>query len=84
MSSTVITAHKCILKANAPILYDFCKGCKEGEKIKIDNISPAIFKIILRHVYGGEIPVKETILSDGIDSIGRDIIMLLIDSELSL
>ena len=72
---TVITAHKCILKANAPILYDFCKGCKEGEKIKIDNISPAIFKIILRHVYGGEIPGKDTIMCDiGNDCIGKDII----------
>ena len=72
---TVITAHKLILKANAPILFDFCKGGKEGEMIKIDKISPAIFKIILRHVYGGEIPGKDTILTDiGYECIGSDII----------
>ena len=71
---TVITAHKLILKANAPILFDFCKGCKEGEMVKIDNISPAIFKIIIRYAYGAEIPGKETIMIGGYDNIGKDII----------
>jgi len=62
---TVITAHKLILKTNAPLLYEFCKGDKEGEKIQIKNVTPDVFRIVLRYVYAGELPDRKNSFDNG-------------------
>ena len=62
----IITAHKCILKPNAPILFEFCKNSREGEKIQIKNVPRTeVFRIVLRYVYTGELPDTETIQKYG-------------------
>lgn len=69
VSSSVITAHKCVLETNSPLLYEFCKDSKEGGKIQIKNITPKIFRIVLRYVYAGVLPDTDTIFENGMSVI---------------
>jgi len=84
----IITAHKCILKPNAPMLYEFCKDSKEGEEIQIENVKPDVFRIVLRYVYAGEIPDIDTIRKNGMkiieaaDKFGVIPLKLAIETEL--
>mmetsp|Transcript_931 Transcript_931/g.2003 ORF Transcript_931/g.2003 Transcript_931/m.2003 type:complete len:395 (+) Transcript_931:38-1222(+) len=79
VENTIVHAHKFILDLNAPLLFDFCKGHNEEEDgnknsntepIPIDDIKLGIFRIILRYVYGGDVP-PDSINND----TGSDLIM---------
>ena len=63
VKKTIIPAHMIILKMNAPVLYDFCEGEKNGKRkhIPIKDITPKLFRIILRYIYGGDPPDSVTI-----------------------
>jgi len=85
----IITAHKCILKPNSPILFEFCKDSKEGEMIQIENVRPdIIFRIVLRFIYAGELPDIDTIRKNGMkiieaaDKFGVIPLKLAIETEL--
>lgn len=64
VENTIIRAHKFILDLNAPLLFNFCEGHDdEGSNknsntkpIPINDIKIGIFRIILRYVYGGDVP----------------------------
>ena len=56
-------------RGRAHILFEFCKGSKEGEKIQIKNVTPAIFRIVLRYIYTGVVPDAETIKKNGMSII---------------
>ena len=50
-----ITAHKLILKSNAPILHSFCTEIEGGPSlVDINDTTPEIFRILLHYVYGGD------------------------------
>ena len=84
----IITAHKCILKPNSPILFEFCKDSNEGEMIQIENVRPDIFRIVLRFIYAGELPDIDTIRKNGMkiieaaDKFGVIPLKLAIETEL--
>jgi len=74
VKKTKISAHKLILKMNAPVLYGFCEDQgEEGKAILIKETTPKIFKIVLRYVYGGDVPDSVTIemAKDIIDAADR-------------
>lgn len=59
-----IHAHTLILQMNAPILYNICEGKVKGESIAIEGISLGMFRLILRYIYGGEVPRHGIFCSD--------------------
>eukprot|EP00578_Thalassiosira_sp_NH16_P023527 CAMPEP_0181103682 /NCGR_PEP_ID=MMETSP1071-20121207/15002_1 /TAXON_ID=35127 /ORGANISM="Thalassiosira sp., Strain NH16" /LENGTH=221 /DNA_ID=CAMNT_0023186785 /DNA_START=116 /DNA_END=778 /DNA_ORIENTATION=- len=52
----IVTSHKLILSTNAPVLFEFCGENNDGSPVAINDITAEIFRIILRYVYGEEIP----------------------------
>eukprot|EP00571_Detonula_confervacea_P004873 CAMPEP_0172318904 /NCGR_PEP_ID=MMETSP1058-20130122/36180_1 /TAXON_ID=83371 /ORGANISM="Detonula confervacea, Strain CCMP 353" /LENGTH=349 /DNA_ID=CAMNT_0013033827 /DNA_START=101 /DNA_END=1147 /DNA_ORIENTATION=+ len=62
VEGTSITAHRLILETNAPILAKFCGDDSKGGDVQINDTAPKIFRIILRYIYGGEVPDTKTIL----------------------
>ncbi|KAL7549018.1 hypothetical protein ACHAWF_012285, partial [Thalassiosira exigua] len=52
-------AHKAILKMKSSVLLDFCEGGNVESPITIDGIEPDIFRVVLRYVYGKEVPNEE-------------------------
>lgn len=72
VQGTVIPAHKMILKANGAIfLYGLCEGKRKGSVIPINDMTPDVFRILLRYIYGEEIPNNVTIMADS--NCGKDI-----------
>mmetsp|Transcript_18728 Transcript_18728/g.45031 ORF Transcript_18728/g.45031 Transcript_18728/m.45031 type:complete len:370 (+) Transcript_18728:518-1627(+) len=65
----IVTSHKLILSTNAPVLFEFCGENNDGSPVAIDDTSAEIFRIILRYVYGEEIPESKTIMDEGKDII---------------
>mmetsp|Transcript_18724 Transcript_18724/g.45027 ORF Transcript_18724/g.45027 Transcript_18724/m.45027 type:complete len:371 (+) Transcript_18724:126-1238(+) len=65
----VVTSHKLIRSMNAPVLFEFCGENNDGSPVAIDDTSAEIFRIILRYVYGEEIPESKTIMDEGKDII---------------
>ena len=57
----IICAHKLILEMNAPTLFDCCEGNKEDSSIPIKGTSPKVFRMLLRYIYGGEVPSYDAI-----------------------
>ena len=54
-----IFAHRTILKARAPFLADVVADNHDvNSPIPIDDVEPAIFRMLLRFIYGGELPCK--------------------------
>lgn len=54
-----IFAHRTILKARAPFLADVVADNPDvNNPIPIDDVEPAIFRMLLRFIYGGELPSK--------------------------
>jgi len=69
VENNLVTAHKLILSVNAPVLFDFCGENNDGSPITIKDTTTEIFHIVLRYVYGEEIPKSATILNKGKDII---------------
>eukprot|EP00578_Thalassiosira_sp_NH16_P027645 CAMPEP_0181101840 /NCGR_PEP_ID=MMETSP1071-20121207/13981_1 /TAXON_ID=35127 /ORGANISM="Thalassiosira sp., Strain NH16" /LENGTH=220 /DNA_ID=CAMNT_0023184743 /DNA_START=292 /DNA_END=954 /DNA_ORIENTATION=- len=60
-----VTAHKAILRMNAPVLFDCCDENNDGLPVTINDITPEIFRILLRYVYGDEVPDSTEIVDEG-------------------
>ncbi|PKY17036.1 BTB-domain-containing protein, partial [Rhizophagus irregularis] len=65
----IFKAHMVILSYRSPYLRRILSTNKENNDrtlthIKLPNISPEIFQIILRYIYGGKLPVEEYDISD--------------------
>ena len=56
--STEVHAHRCILKARAP---DLAEIVGENCIIPIEGVDSDVFQMILRFIYGGELPAKNSI-----------------------
>ena len=69
VEDTVIPAHKFILKVNANDLYECVATGKGKAPVPIKDTSLEVFRIVLRYVYGADLP-DESVLKE----IGRDII----------
>lgn len=67
VQGTTIFAHKALLYANASVLATFCENSHKDTPVPISNMSPAIFRHVLRHVYGGEIPSYKVVRRHGIE-----------------
>ena len=52
-------AHRPILRARSPTLATMADGFGRGTRIPIDDVEPDVFRMLLRYVYGEEIPSKE-------------------------
>jgi len=59
----IFPVHKVILRTNASDLFNFCGDNDDGCPISINDINPNIFLIILRYVYGEEVPDTSTIMA---------------------
>ncbi|KAL7549518.1 hypothetical protein ACHAWF_012779 [Thalassiosira exigua] len=65
VGDAIISAHKLILKMNAPFLLTVCKGNDPDVPILIKETSPEVFRAVIRYVYGGDIPDEDIILNMG-------------------
>ena len=54
---------------NSQILFDYCKDSNGESPIQINNVFSGIFNIILRYVYGEEVPD-----TDAIREVGKEIL----------
>ena len=62
-------AHRNILKSRSPVLAALIEDCSdETTTIPIEDVEPKIFQMLLRFIYGGEIPEK-AILKENARSI---------------
>ena len=66
----VFHAHKAILSIRCPTLASLADGCDSDEPLPIIDIHPDIFRMILRFVYGGEVP-KKNVLAENSKTIIR-------------
>lgn len=60
---TTIHAHSIILKARAPVLAALTKDTDKCAPIRIVDVEPDNFQILLRYVYGDEIPDEEILMA---------------------
>ena len=54
-------AHQLILSTRAPALAALADDCSPGTAIPISNIHPDLFRVLLRFIYGGEVPGKDVL-----------------------
>ncbi|KAL9187250.1 hypothetical protein ACHAXT_001353 [Thalassiosira profunda] len=54
VGGTLISAHKLILKLNAPVLHSFCDEHEDGLPIPINDATPEVFRLLLSFIYGGD------------------------------
>lgn len=52
----LLNAHSLILTARCTALSELAKGTEPGAPIPIDGVHPDVFRMLLRFVYGGEVP----------------------------
>ncbi|KAL7553270.1 hypothetical protein ACHAWF_016525 [Thalassiosira exigua] len=64
-------AHKLILRMNSQILFDLSDQLNDGSPIAIDGITPAVFRAILRYIYGEEVPAPTQHHRDILDAANR-------------
>lgn len=69
VGSDTISAHKFILKVNAPMLFRFCDGRNGGSHVSIMDVTPEVFNIVMRYIYGGDAPEENVI-----KKLGKEII----------
>ena len=55
-------AHGQILAARCPTLASLAKGCDPNTPIAIEDVPADVFRMLLRFIYGGEVPSKEVII----------------------
>ena len=54
-------AHRIILSLRCPALAELAEGCDPDTPIPIVDVQADVFRMLLRYVYGGEVPPKEVI-----------------------
>jgi len=54
-------AHRNIILARAPILASLTEDIEDGTPIPVEDVDPGIFRMLLRFVYGGEVPPKDVL-----------------------
>jgi len=54
-------AHKNILSTRAPVLAVLAGDCSPGTAIPISDVHPDLFRMLLRFIYGGEVPGKDVL-----------------------
>lgn len=57
-------AHRLILLTRCPVLASLVEDCNAGDPIPIEGIDPSMFLMLLRFVYGGEVPGKDAVKKD--------------------
>jgi hypothetical protein len=62
-------AHKLILSKRAPALAALADDCGPGTAIPISDILPDLFRMLLRFIYGGEVPGKDVLKEEARDII---------------
>ena len=67
--SEVFYAHRAILSARCPLLAAVAEGSDVDTPIHIESIDPELFRILLRFIYGGEVPAKDSLRQKPLDII---------------
>ena len=57
-------AHKTILSARSPALSSLADDFTSGAPIPITDVHPDLFRMLLRFIYGGEVPPNDTLRKD--------------------
>ncbi|KAL9189145.1 hypothetical protein ACHAXT_011635 [Thalassiosira profunda] len=70
VGGTLIYAHRTLFVANAPVLAAFSERSDKNRPVEIQDTSLEAFHVVLRYVYGGEIPGRDIIKSMGIELLG--------------
>ena len=58
-------AHKAILSKRAPALAALTDDCSPGTAIPISDVHPDLFRMLLRFIYGGEVPGENVLTGEG-------------------
>ena len=58
-------AHKAILSKRAPALAALMDDCSPGTAIPISDVHPDLFRMLLRFIYGGEVPGENVLTGEG-------------------
>jgi len=61
VGSVIISAHKFVLKVNAPVLLRFCDESDGGSHVSIMDATPEVFNIVMRYAYGEDTPEENII-----------------------
>ena len=61
----VFYAHRAILLARCPTLAALADDCSPGTPIPIEDVEPGMFRVLLRFIYGGEVPSTDALKSEG-------------------
>lgn len=69
LRNNIVSAHKFVLRANAPMLFSLCDKLDVGSPMTIDNTTPEVFNIIMRYIYGRDAPEAKVI-----KKLGKEII----------
>ena len=64
-----LRAHSAILAARCPTLASLAEGCDSDTPIPIGDVQANVFRMLLRYIYGGEVPSKEVINEQAKDII---------------
>ena len=62
-------AHKLILSKRAPALAALADMCSLGAAIPISDVHPDLFRMLLRFIYGGEVPGEDVLREEARDII---------------
>ena len=57
-------AHRAILAVRCPALAELAEDCDVEKPIPIQDVSPDMFRMLLRFIYGGEIPPKAVLMGN--------------------
>ena len=67
--NTLLYAHSPILAARGPSLASLAEDCGPDAPIPIGDVRADVFRMLLRYVYGGEVPAKDIIKDQAKDII---------------
>lgn len=85
----LVYAHSPILAARAPALAALVGDYDKKTPIPINDVDPAVFRMLLRHIYGGEIPNDDVLrenartLIDAANKYGCSDMKLVAESEVA-
>jgi hypothetical protein len=67
--NTLLYAHGPILAARCPTLAELAEDCDTDAPVPIEDVQAEVFRMLLRFIYGGEVPSKEVIKEQAKDII---------------
>lgn len=65
----VFYAHRAILSARCPLLAAVAEGSDVDTPIDIESVDPELFRMLLRFIYGEEVPAKDSLRQNPLDII---------------